>query len=102
MIQNSRNGGPNHSGSVSNNATGSSIGQPTIGSNITFTMVNGHGGGGGEVGGGHDGCGGGGLSSRLAMNGSHHSNEAEDEDDDDEWYPPSPPVYDVADKVKKK
>ena len=33
------------------------------------------------------------------MFGGGSSYDGEAGDDDDEWYPPSPPVYDVADKL---
>ena len=33
------------------------------------------------------------------MFGGGRSYDGEAGDDDDEWYPPSPPVYDVADKL---
>lgn len=39
-------------------------------------------------------------SSHLLRYGSNHNNnQSSEDDDDDEWYPPSPPIYDVTEKL---
>ena len=35
----------------------------------------------------------------INMNHYNTNNNNKDEEDDEEWYPPSPPIYDVADKL---